>query len=109
MARAIEGVPVPIFHAGERVGERRHFDERLTMFLLRYRDPVHYGRWRDRVEARQRQDGPAWILAYRVMRMLRAAWTAFDAALRGEAPPAPEAEPVPADDDDDEAAGRTWH
>lgn len=31
MARAINGVPVPIFHNGEQVGERRHYDERLTM------------------------------------------------------------------------------
>ena len=91
MSRAVNGVPVPIFHNGEQVGERRHFDERLTMFLLRYRDPVRYGRWLDRVQTRQRQDGPAFILAFRIGRMLRAAWGAFDAALRGE--PAPEPAP----------------
>ena len=40
MDRALNGVPVPIFYKGEQVGERRHFDERLTMFLLRTRDPL---------------------------------------------------------------------
>jgi hypothetical protein len=94
MARAINGVPVPIFHNGEQVGERRHYDERLTMFLLRYRDPVRYGRWLDRVETRQHPEGPFVILSFRIGRMLRAAWRAFDAALRGEPHPQPEPEPV---------------
>jgi hypothetical protein len=96
MARAINGVPVPIFHNGVEVGERRHFDERLTMFLLRYRDPVRYGRWLDRMDARQHADGPFAILSFRIRRMLRAAWRAFDATLRGE--PLPEPEPEPIDD-----------
>lgn len=96
MSRAINGVPVPIFHNGEQVGERRHYDERLTMFMLRYRDPVRYGRWLDRMEARQHPDGPFSILSFRIGRMLRAAWRAFDAALRGE--PHPEPEPEPAGD-----------
>lgn len=41
--RAIHGVPVPIMHAGEQVGERRVFNERLTMFHLRHRLPRTYG------------------------------------------------------------------
>ena len=32
--RAMNGVPVPIFYGGEQVGERRHFNESLTRFLL---------------------------------------------------------------------------
>lgn len=40
--RAMNGVPVPIFYKGEQVGERRHFDERLTQFLLRTRDPFRH-------------------------------------------------------------------
>ena len=32
--RAMNGVPVPIFYGGEQVGERRHFNETLTRFLL---------------------------------------------------------------------------
>jgi hypothetical protein len=94
MSRAINGVPVPIFHNGEQVGERRHYDERLTMFLLRYRDPVRYGRWVDRMEVRRHEDGPATILTFRIGRMLKAAWRLFDAALRGTPAPEPEPEPV---------------
>ena len=103
MSRAINGVPVPIFHNGEQVGERRHFDERLTMFLLRYRDPVRYGRWVDRVEEVSRhEDGPIAMLSFRIGRMLRAAWRQFDAALRGEPMPEPEPEPVVRGHDEEE-------
>ena len=92
LSRAINGVAVPIFHNGEQVGERRHYDERLTMFLLRYRDPVRYGHWNDRMETRQHEDGRAAIFSYRLARMLRAAWTAFNAALEGKPAPEPERE-----------------
>jgi hypothetical protein len=47
--RTRRGVPRPIFYKGEQVGEWRHFDERLTMFLLRTRRPQHYGKWIDRM------------------------------------------------------------
>jgi len=50
LARAIHGVPRPIFRGGEQVGEYRHFDERLTTFLLRARSPQRFGRWRDSEE-----------------------------------------------------------
>jgi hypothetical protein len=43
--RGREGVVRPIFHKGEQVGEYRHFDERLAMFLLRARRPDRYGGW----------------------------------------------------------------
>lgn len=92
LARAINGVPVPIFHGAEQVGERRHFDERLTMFLLRYRDPNRYGKWHDRMETRQHSEGPVMILIHRMARLLRAAQRAFDAAFDGKAAPDPEAE-----------------
>ncbi len=92
LSRAINGVPVPIFQRGEQVGERRHFDERLTMFLLRYRDPSRYGKWIDRACGESHPDGPALQLAYRTGRMLRAGWKMFNAALRGEAAPEPEPE-----------------
>jgi hypothetical protein len=45
--RSIAGVPRPIFYKGEQVGEYRHYDEKLTMFLLRNRRPARYGRWID--------------------------------------------------------------
>ena len=41
-SRAVNGVVRPIFYQGEQVGEYRHYDERLTMFLLRYRRPHRY-------------------------------------------------------------------
>ncbi|NUQ19291.1 MAG: helix-turn-helix domain-containing protein [Sphingomonas sp.] len=46
--RAKNGVARPIFYKGEQVGEWRHFDERLTMFLLRSRRPERYGKWIER-------------------------------------------------------------
>lgn len=94
MARAINGVPVPIFHGTEQIGERRHFDERLTMFLLRYRNPERYGKWLDRMETYRIAEGPTAILAYRIGRMVRAAWAAFDAAFNGSPPPEPDREAV---------------
>jgi hypothetical protein len=47
--RTIKGVPRPVFYQGEQVGEYRHYDERLTMFLLRYRRPHRYGAHLDRL------------------------------------------------------------
>jgi len=47
--RAVKGVPRPIFYRGEQVGEYRYYDERLTMFLLRYRRPHRYGAHLDRL------------------------------------------------------------
>jgi hypothetical protein len=43
LSRAINGVARPVFFNGEQVGEQRFFDERLTMFLLRTRDPARFG------------------------------------------------------------------
>jgi hypothetical protein len=37
-------VPVPHYYKGELVGEHRRYDERLTQFLLRYRDPLRYAK-----------------------------------------------------------------
>lgn len=51
LGRALNGVPRPIFQKGEQVGEWRHFDERLTMFLLRTRRPARFGKWVDRMLA----------------------------------------------------------
>ena len=46
-----DGVARPILYKGEQVGESRHFDERLTMFLLRTRRPDRYGKWMERMLA----------------------------------------------------------
>ena len=62
IGRALTGTVRPVCFAGEQVGERRYFDERLTMFILRTRDPVRFGAWRDRYDARQHSDGPGRLL-----------------------------------------------
>lgn len=46
--RALHGTPRPIFFKGEQIGEWRHHDERLTMFLLRTRRAARYGRLHER-------------------------------------------------------------
>ncbi|MDK2761824.1 MAG: hypothetical protein KYX64_10770 [Sphingopyxis sp.] len=61
-SRALNGVTRPVWFQGEQVGERRYYDERLTMFLLRYRDADTYGAWRDRREPRRRPDAQAIAL-----------------------------------------------
>lgn len=43
MERAIDGVAVPIHYHGEQVGERRSYNDRLLMFLMRHHDPATYG------------------------------------------------------------------
>ena len=43
MERSKNGVARPIFYKGEQVGEWRHHDERLTMFLLRFRRRHRFG------------------------------------------------------------------
>lgn len=43
MERSKNGVARPVFYQGEQVGEWRHYDERLTMFLLRFRRRHRFG------------------------------------------------------------------
>ena len=47
-ARAIEGIEIPHYYKGELVGTHRRYDERLALFLLRYRKPYRYGKHVDR-------------------------------------------------------------
>ena len=68
-SRALHGVSRPVFYKGELIGERRYYDERLALFLLRYRDPVRYGRWNDNVTFRQHPDGSAILLAKRLQQL----------------------------------------
>ena len=58
-SRALHGVSRPVFYKGEQVGERRYYDERLIMFMLRYRDPARFGRWRDQMRVDVPADGTA--------------------------------------------------
>jgi hypothetical protein len=63
LSRAINGVAVPVFFQGEQIGEKRYFDERLAMFLLRYRDPLRYGKWLDGRQHSGHPEGSAIDLA----------------------------------------------
>jgi hypothetical protein len=65
-SRAIHGVVQPIFYKGEQIGERRRYDERLTMFLLRYRNPERYGAWFDKCRFERAPDGAAITLSRRL-------------------------------------------
>jgi len=42
LERAFEGVPVPIFYKGEQCGEKRWYNDRLLMFLLKHHLPARY-------------------------------------------------------------------
>lgn len=55
--RSRHGVARPIFYQGEQVGEYRHYDERLTMFLLRSYRPERYGKALDLLIARREEEG----------------------------------------------------
>jgi hypothetical protein len=44
LERAIEGVPVPIFYKGEQCGEKRWYNDRLIMFILRHYMPDRFGK-----------------------------------------------------------------
>lgn len=43
LERAMEGVPVPVFYRGEQCGEKRWYNDRLLMFLLKHHLPGRYG------------------------------------------------------------------
>ena len=66
-ARAIHGVAVPHYYKGEVVGEHRRYDERLAMFLLRYRDPARYAKGWDKIEP---VDGHEELFAVRLARLM---------------------------------------
>jgi hypothetical protein len=58
LGRALRGVRRPVFYKGEQVGEWREYDERLAMFLLRYRRPARFGAALDHLPAGSDPDGP---------------------------------------------------
>lgn len=93
LSRAIHGTVQPIYYKGEQVGERRHYDERLTMFLLRYRDPARFGTWIDKADSfEEKFDGAPMLLRQLLNRMIDKLFgemgeDAFDrAAKRGKVP-----------------------
>ncbi len=40
--RAVYGVPVPVFHKGEQVGEKRWYNDRLLMWVMRHADRARF-------------------------------------------------------------------
>jgi hypothetical protein len=62
-SRALNGIVIPHYYNGELVGEHRRFDERLTMFILRYRKPYRYGKHLDRRESPPHPERSAMGLA----------------------------------------------
>ena len=69
--RTVNGVSRPIFYKGEQVGERRYYDERAAMFMLRYRAPTRYGAWRDQMISQRAPDGAAHLLAQAMDHMMK--------------------------------------
>lgn len=90
LSRAIHGVTRPVFFQGQQVGERRYFDERLAMFILRYRDAPRYGRWIDGMEAERPSDAAAIRLTHELNHVLDEAM----ALAFGEQPPARRSAPL---------------
>jgi len=86
LSRAIHGVTRPVFFNGEQIGERRYYDERLAMFILRYRDPFRYGAWVDGTISSRTPDADARGLTRAVDRMARDAWAEYHAVPREKAP-----------------------
>lgn len=103
--RALRGEVVPVFHRGEQVGERRRYDNRLALALLRARNGDRYGRWRDGVQqVRGNPDGAALLLAEAARRL------AEDGRADLAGRPRPERAPLPTtilattgDDEEDDA------
>ena len=67
LSRAINGVARPVFYQGKQVGEKRYYDERLTQFLLRARDPANFARSREQTHDLREDDVAATI--YHVLRL----------------------------------------
>jgi hypothetical protein len=91
-SRSVRGVARPVFYKGEQVGEWRHYDERLTMFLLRTRRPERYGKWIERSPAPDPDQPDA------AMKLIRA-MDFFEDELPDESPGHPAQESDPDDGD----------
>ena len=72
--RAIHGVEVPHYYKGELVGTHRRYDERLALFILRYRKPHRYGRHLDRVDSPHHPERSALGMADMLTWVARDAW-----------------------------------
>ena len=109
--RATEGVTVPLFYRGEQVGERRWYNDRLLLFLLKHHFPGKYGevsrpgRFPTRAQLEDEKEGPTdedvanahasiarkiWLSRARLLRLIkreplrRAAWDVLCGPTRWE-------------------------
>lgn len=89
LGRALHGVVEPIFYKGEQVGERRRYDERLALALLRARRPERYGKWRDGMQCTREDPDAAAKLLKLALRDLAEAASALAAGR-----PAPDRPPL---------------
>jgi hypothetical protein len=63
LSRALHGEAIPHYFQGEQIGEHRRYDNRLAMFLLRYRDPLRYAAPLDQMVYEGDTEGAAIRLA----------------------------------------------
>jgi hypothetical protein len=56
MDRAVNGIEIPHYYKGQRVGEHRWFDNKLLMFMLRHTSPQKFGRFAAEVDIAERSD-----------------------------------------------------
>lgn len=61
--RAMGGIATPIMYRGRQVGERRRFDNRLALYILRLRCPDRYGTAPDHAGAAPTDRGAAYAEA----------------------------------------------
>jgi hypothetical protein len=88
--RALHGTATPVFYRGEQVGERRRYDERLAMFVLRLRDPQRFGSWREGRPPLAHPDAPAMLLGTALTRLGNAAMAQENGVEPVPRPPLPE-------------------
>jgi hypothetical protein len=108
-SRAINGVARPVYYQGEQIGERRYYDERAAMFILRYRDPTRYGKFMDKMVAERPVDAAAMTLNRAIDRTAEDAYAMED----GESPePRPPLEGleilIPSEEEEKEAVAAEW-
>lgn len=102
LGRALNGVATPVFYKGEQIGEKRRYDERLAMFILRARAPDRYGKWRDGMQAsRDHPDGAARMFQHTLRALAEDAQADHAGRPRPERPPI---RPILLMDDPDEVA-----
>jgi hypothetical protein len=92
--RALNGVEIPHYYRGELVGTHRRYDERLTMFILRTRDPQRFGRDCERGTPEISREGRALDFANAL------AWVRTDAEREAAGLPRTVVAPPAANDDD---------